>query len=767
MGFEKTQTSSIDQRVKELLGKMSLEEKVGQMTQVNLNVVLQGDNFNIDGTLDLVLLHEAVARFKVGSILNAINRPYPLEKWHEIIRQIQEVAVKETPNKIPVLYGIDSIHGATFTQGSTLFPHNIGLAATRNPELACKIAEITAAETRASGIRWNFDPVLDIGRNPLWSRFPETFGEDVYITRQMGLAMVEGYEQGGALDKPSAVASCIKHYVGYSVPHSGKDRTPAYIPEIQLREHHLPQFRDAIRKGSSSLMINSGEVNGIPVHSSKYLLTDVLRGELGFEGPAVSDWEDVIRLHTRHHVAASPMEAVKIAVNAGVDMSMVPHDFSFFTYLVELVKEGEVSQERIDEAAGRILKLKFRLGLFENPYPEPEAAELFGKPEYREVALQAARESVTLLKNEHSNEDGTGGVLPLKKEKKVLVTGPGAHSRSTLHGSWSYTWQGDNEYWFPKDTKTIYQAIQEKVGKKNVSSGYKGQFGKEEYYYFEPGAREEGHYHPEPNELDEEIARMKRKAREADYIVLCLGEEAYAESPGAIDSLYLPDYQYKLAKTAAATGKPVVLVLTEGRPRIIRDVEPLMHSIVLAYQPGSRGAEALADILFGDYNPEGKLPFSYPANPHDPVLYDHKYTDKIQESWPGFFTYGGYNPQYKFGHGLCYSTVEYKNMELNTGNLHANNNIEVRVDVSNTGKYPVRQVVELYTRDLYASVTPSQKRLRKFKKVSLAPGLTETVSFELNKGDLAFIGQDLKWVTEPGEFEVMIGSEKAMFSYSE
>ena len=745
---------------------MSLEEKVGQMTQVNLNVILQGDNFNIDGTIDPVLLHEAVARFKVGSILNAINRPYPVEKWHDIIRQIQDVAM-ETPHKIPVLYGIDSIHGATFTQGSTLFPQNIGLAATRNPGLAKKIAEITAAETRASGIRWNFDPVLDIGRNPVWPRFPETFGEDVYITRQMGLAMIEGYEQGGKLDTPGAVASCMKHYLGYSVPHSGKDRTPAYIPEIQLREYHLPQFRDAVKKGSASLMINSGEVNGIPVHASKYLLTDVLRGELGFEGPAVSDWEDVIRLHTRHHVAASPMEAVKIAVNAGVDMSMVPHDFSFFTYLVELVQEGEVSEERIDEAAGRILKLKFRLGLFENPYPEEEAAKLFGKQEYKEVALQAARESITLLKNEHNSSDGAGAVLPLKKERKVLVTGPGAHSRSTLHGSWSYTWQGDNEYWFPEDTKTIYQAIQEKTGKKNVSSGYKGRFGKEEYYYFEPKAREEGHYSPDKEELAEEIARLKRKAKEVDTIVLCLGEEAYAESPGAIDDLFLPDYQLKLAKAAASTGKPVVLVLTEGRPRIIKEIEPLMHSIVLAYQPGSRGAEALADILFGDYNPEGKLPFSYPANPHDPVLYDYKYTEKIQELWPGYFTYEGYKPQYKFGHGLCYSTVQYKNLALSSGSLHGNDALEVRIDVSNTGRYPVRQVVELYTRDLYASVSPSQRRLRKFKKISLAPGFTETVSFRLTKEDLAFVGRDLKWVTEPGEFEIIIGPEKVIFNYTE
>lgn len=735
------------------------------MTQVNLNVILEGDSFNLDGTIDPQLLREAVVDFKVGSILNALNRPYPVEKWHQIISQIQELAVHETPNGIPVLYGIDSIHGATFTQNSTLFPQNIGLAATRNPELARKIAEITAAETRASGIRWNFDPVLDIGRNPLWPRFPETFGEDVYITRQMGLAMIEGYEQGGDLSKPTAVASCIKHYIGYSVPASGKDRTPAYIPEIQLREYHLPQFRDAVKKGAASLMINSGEINGIPVHANKYLLTDVLRGELGFEGPAVSDWEDIIRLHTRHHIAPSPMEAVKMAVNAGVDMSMVPHDYSFFTYLVELVKEEEVSEARINEAVGRILKLKFRLGLFENAFPEPEAEKLFGKPEYGEIALQAARESITLLKNKVSGADGQGGVLPLSKDKKLLVTGPGAHSKSTLHGSWSYTWQGDNEYWYPEDTKTVYEAIKHKIGKHQVSSGYKGQFGKEEYYYFEPGAREAGHYHPDQNELDEEIARMKRKAKEVDAILLCLGEEAYAESPGVIDSLYLPSWQYQLAHAAASTGKPVVLLLTQGRPRIIKEIEPAMHAIVLAYQPGSRGAEAIADVLFGEFNPQGKLPYSYPADPHDFVLYDHKYTEKMQELWPGFFTYDGYKPQYKFGHGLCYSGLQYRNMELSTGHIRGDEKLEIAVEVINTGRYDVNMAIEVYTRDLYASVTPSQKRLRKFKKAAIAAGDTKKVTFSLDRHDLAFVGQNLKWVTEPGEFEVMVGSEKAIFTY--
>jgi beta-glucosidase len=448
-----------------------------------------------------------------------------------------------------------------------------------------------------------------------------------------------------------------------------------------------------------------------------------------------------------------------------VDISMVPHDFSFFTYLVELVKEGEVAASRIDEAVGRILKLKFRLGLFENAFPEPEAGKLFGKPEYKELALQAARESITLLKNTASGADGEGNVLPLSKDKKVLVTGPGAHSKSTLHGSWSYTWQGDNEYWYPEGTKTIFEAIREKIGKRNVESGYEGQFGKEEYYYFEPGAREAGHYSPDKDELDEEIARMKRKAREVDAIVLCLGEEAYAESPGVIDSLYLPAWQYALAHAAATTGKPLILLLTQGRPRIIKEIEPHMHGVVLAYLPGSAGADAIADILYGDYSPEGKLPFSYPANPHDFVLYDHKYTEKMQELWPGYFTYDGYKPQYKFGHGLCYSAVKYRNMTLSKGTLHGDESLQVTVEVSNTGKYHVNLAIELYTRDLYASITPPQKRLRKFQKLSIGAGETKKVEFGLDRHDLAFVGQDHEWVTEPGEFEVMIGSEKAIFKY--
>ncbi|MBY0424080.1 MAG: glycoside hydrolase family 3 protein, partial [Cytophagales bacterium] len=458
--------SPIDEKVDALVAKMSLEEKVGQMTQVNLNLLVKGDYSNMDGSLDPARVKDAVVKYKVGSILNAINHGYPLATWHQIIKEIQD-ASKETPNKIPVLYGIDAIHGQTFTLESTLLPHNLALAATRNVEIAKKGAKVTAKEARASGLRWNFAPVLDLGRQPLWPRFPETYGEDPYIVSQMGPAMCKAMEEDG-LSSPTAVASCMKHYIGYSAPASGKDRTPAYIPEIVLREYYLPQFKAAVDAGASTLMINSGEINGVPVHSNKYLLTDVLRGELGFKGVAVTDWEDIIRLQDRHHIATSQKECVKIAINAGVDMSMVPHDYKFFDYLLELAKEGGVPMSRIDESVKRILRLKFQLGLFENPYTEPSAVKNFGLPEYSQIALEGAQESIILLKNDPSSKNGNAPILPLPKNKKVLIAGPAANSITTLHGCWSYTWQGADASWYPKSTKSIAKAISDKIGAANV-----------------------------------------------------------------------------------------------------------------------------------------------------------------------------------------------------------------------------------------------------------------------------------------------------------
>ncbi len=726
---------AIDKKVEALLAKMTLEEKVGQMTQVNLNVCLKGGYGNVDGTVDPEALAKAVNDYKVGSILNAINHAYSIDTWHDILNQIQDAALK-TPNKIPVLYGIDAIHGVTFTKNSTLFPHNIGLAATRNTELAKQSAKITALETRASGIRWNFDPVLDIGRQPLWPRFPETFGEDPVIVREMGTTICGAYEEDG-LDKITSVAGCMKHYVGYSNPRTGKDRTPAYIPDIELWEYYLPQFKSAIDAGASTVMINSGTVNGMPVHANKYLLTTVLREQFGFEGLAVSDWEDIIRLHTKHRIAKTPKEAVKIAVNAGIDMSMVPHDFSFADYLIELVKEGEVSKERIDEACGRILKLKFRLGLMDNAYPEKKAKANFGKPEYKDAALEAARESITLLKNEEN-------VLPLAKDKKYLVAGPGANNVTSLNGCWSYTWQGDNRKEYPEWNKTILDAIKAKIGEGNVvEMAYEG-------------------FERRKNFKTEVLTEL---ATDVDAIVLCLGEDAYAESPGVINDLTLDEKQLELAKAAYATGKPVIIVLTEGRPRVINTIVPGAKGILQAYWPGSMGGPAIADVLFGDYNPNGVLPYTYPRYTGDLVKYDYKYSELIQELAPGRMTETGYQPQWAFGFGLSYTTFEYGDIKLSSNELKGDGTLKVTVNVKNTGSRDGKVAVDLYTRDMYASIAPSMRRLRAFKKIFLKAGESKDVVFELKKADLGFVNNDLKFVTEEGEFEVMISDKKASFVY--
>jgi beta-glucosidase len=722
------------QKAEALLKKMTLEEKVGQMTQVTIAVIAKGGWGDRDGNIDPDALKKAIIDHHVGSVLNVNAHGFTVEKWNSIITQIQDEA-KNTRLKIPVVYGLDGMHGQTYTLNSTLFPHNLAMAATRNPELVRAAAKTTAKELRASGVRWNFAPVLDIGRQPLWSRFVETYGEDVYIAKTLGSAAVKSYEEDG-LKNPTAVASCMKHYLGYSGPRTGKDRTPAYIPEIELREYYLPSFREAVKAGASTIMINSGEINGEPVHASKYLLTEVLRKELGFQGMIVTDWEDIKRLHDRHNVAATPREAVAMAINAGIDMSMVPSDFSFYDLLIEAVKKGEVPMSRIDDAVKRILVLKYKLGLFDNPYPEPAAVSNFGRPEYQVLALNAAHEAMTLLKNQDN-------VLPLSKTAKVLVAGPSAQSISALNGCWSYTWQGKDEEWYPTDSKTILQAITEKLGAGNVTTSTGKGF---------------------DNKLNYDAAALTAAAAGVDVIVLCLGENAYAESPGNIREMALPDDQLALAKAAAATGKPVILVLTEGRPRFITSIEPSMKGILMAYWSGKKSGEAIADVLFGDYNPDGRLPFSYPKSIGEIVMYDRKPTEEVREVFNDNVN-GGYDPLFAFGHGLSYTSFEYGNIQLSSTTLNGNGKLTVSITVKNTGSRDGKHTVELYTRDMYASITPSMKRLRAFQKISLKAGETKTVSFTLDKNDLAFVNSKLKWVTEAGDFEIMIGEKKATFSY--
>jgi len=693
------QTPADRQKVESLLKQMTLDEKIGQMTQVTLGVV----GTSQDGMLNPSALTKAINDYKVGSILNVTNHALTAEQWRTVQTQIQDEA-KKTRLKIPVIYGLDGIHGQTYTLESTLFPQNIGIAATRDPQLAAEAARVTAKELRASGVRWNFAPVLDCGRQPLWSRFPETYGEDVFIGKTMGVTAIKAYEADG-LKNPTAVASCMKHYLAYSDSRTGKDRTPIYLPDIEMREYYLPQFRAAVKAGASTIMVNSSEINGTPVHANKYLLTDVLRRELGFQGVIVTDWEDIIRLHTRHFVAATPRAAVAMAINAGIDMSMVPTDFSFFILLKEAVQKGEVPLSRIDDAVRRILLLKAKVGLFDNPYPEPAASANFGRPEYQELALRAARESMTLLKNE-------GDALPLRTGVRLLVAGPTARSISALNGCWSYTWQGKEEQWYPAGSKTIYDALADRFGADHVTTTAVAGF-------------------PSPANYD--TTALKAAAGGADVIVLCLGENAYAESPGTIGDLALPDEQKALARAAASTGKPVIFVLSEGRPRLITDIAPLAKGILMAYWGGRKAAEAIRDVLSGDYNPGGRLPFSYPRSSGEMVLYDRKPTEEIREIFNSDMTMDGYKPLFPFGWGLSYTKFEYSDLHLGSTVLTGSGKMTVSITVKNTGGREGLHSVELYTHQHYASITPNMRRLRAFTKIALKAGESRTVSFTLDR----------------------------------
>ncbi|MDT5123301.1 MAG: beta-glucosidase [Acidobacteriota bacterium] len=712
-------TRDNSRRVEELLARMTLEEKIGQMTQLEIGLVTTGDGDNV--RIDPDKLEKAVVKYGVGSILNVKDQALSVDKWHEIIRQIQE-ASQRTRLRIPVLYGIDTIHGANYIQGSTLFPQETGMAATWNPALMQRAAEIAAIETRAAGIPWTFSPVLDLGRQPLWPRFYETFGEDPYLTKVMGVAFVRGME-GNDISSPNHVATSLKHYVGYSFPLSGRDRTPAWIPENYLREYFLPSFAAAVHAGARTIMVNSAEINGTPGHINYHLLTEVLRNELGFQGFVVSDWEDIKKLVSVWKVAADEKEATRMGIMAGIDMSMVPQDYSFSDILLQLVKEGKVPMSRINEAVRRILKVKFDLGLFENAMPDPSLKARFATNESRQVAIQAARESMTLLKN-------TNNVLPLAKNRKVLVTGPTADSLISLNNGWTYVWQGSNASLYPKDRPTILQAIETKVGK-NVT--------------YVPGVTFD-------KEID--IQEAVRAARNSDVAVVCVGEASYAETPGNITDLTLSEPQLKLAEAIEATGKPVVLVLVEGRPRIINRIADGAQGILMAYNPGNEGGIAIADVLFGDYNPSGKLPFTYPRTPNGLLTYDHKLFETEQTS----FGNSAFSPQFEFGQGLSYTTFAYSNLQVSPKTVPMNGQVQVSVSVTNTGQRAGKETVILYVRDEVASITPPGKRVKRFSKIYLEPGQVRTLTFTLRRDDLSFIGADNKATVEPGDFDVMVGN---------
>jgi beta-glucosidase len=713
--------------VEKLLAQMTLKEKIGQMTQLEIGMVTDGMDQSI--RINPEKLHKAVAEYGVGSIINVHDQALSVEKWHEIIRAIQEEA-KKTRLHVPVLYGIDTIHGPNYIAEGTLFPQPLAMAATWNPELMLRGSQIAAAETRKAGIPWSFSPVLDAGRQPLWSRLWETLGEDTYLATVMGVATVRGYE-GSDLSNPASVSASLKHYVGYSYPTTGGDRSPALIPENTLREYFLPTFAAAVKAGAHTVMVNSSEVNGIPGHANGYLLKDVLRGELGLQGFVVSDWIDIKKLVSVHHVAANEKEATRIAVLAGIDMSMVPSDYSFSNLLLELAQEGKVPASRIDEAVRRILTVKYQLGLFDDPLRGIDSKTVIGSPESRHSSLEAARESITLLKNENHT-------LPLAKTARVLVTGPDADSLIPLNNGWSYTWQGNRESAYPKDHATILKAIQEKISATNVT--------------YIPGTT----YNKEVD-----IAKAAEAAAKADAVVICLGEWAYAETPGNIPDLTLPDAQLNLALRILETKKPVILVLTEGRPRIISRIADPAKAIVMAYNPGNEGGQAIADVLFGDVNPSGKLPITYPRLPNRLFTYDHKVFEG-EDSGEGRAMAA---PQFEFGSGLSYTSFSYSDLRVAPATVSGSGTVHVEVTVKNSGGRAGKEVVQLYLNERFASVTPPLKRLKRFAKVLLQPGESRQMSFELTSDDLSFIGADNKRVVEPGVFDVRIGGLQQTFEW--
>ena len=722
--------SSVDKNIEHLLSQMTLEEKAGQMTNISLMALAKGDFWMRRDTveLDTAKINKLLLKQHVGSVQNLGTYPFSPEEWRKNIAYIQKTVMEKSRLGIPLIYGIDAVHGANYTAGSTLFPQQLALAATWNPALAETTGAITSYEIKASGIPWNYAPVLDVCKQPLWGRIFETFGEDTYLTTVMTDAMIRG-AQGNDISAYDKSAVCLKHFLGYGQPHNGKDRAPVYLPERMLRQYHLPPFVSAIEKGAMTVMLNSGSVNGIPSHADHYFITKVLKEELGFQGFTLSDWEDVVNLTKTHQVAKDEKEAVKIAVNAGLDMCMDPYDASFAQYLVELVNEGEVPMTRVNDAVRRILKVKIQLGLFEKPLTDPNLYPKFGSNEFAQKSYEAALESITLLKNEKKS-------LPVLKDKKVLVTGVAAHSLNYLNGAWSRTWSGEDTTFNDVGKKTILEAIQDKIGKENV-------------LYVKGTSYDK----------DINIAQAAQAIENAEYAIVCLGEKPATEKPSDIDDLNMPEAQINLVKALAKKGKIIILVLVEARPRIIRTVEPLAQGILMAYLPGNEGGRAIAEILFGDENPSGKLPITYPKYTGSIWAYDHTKADKRDKG----FGFEAFDPQYEFGFGMSYTNFTYTNLKLEKDTFQKNEAINISVQVTNTGDRAGREVVQLYNSDIVASIVPAVKQLRRFKKITLAPGETQIIHFTLTAKDLAFVNQDNQWITEAGDFKLTTDTLSVQF----
>ena len=726
----------IEAQVEQTLKKLTLEEKIGQMMELVTDLFGANDKNGVF-YIDEHKTDSILSRYKIGSILNAPNTCAPTAKqWEKYIAQIQKISMKRIG--IPCVFGLDQNHGSTYTQGGTLFPQNINVAATFNREIARRSAEATAYETRAVSVPWTYSPTVDLGRDARWPRIWENFGEDCYLSSEMGKAMVYGFqgEDPNNIDQYH-IATSMKHFMGYGVPWTGKDRTPAYISPADLREKHFAPFLAGLQAGALTVMVNSASVNGMPMHANKDILTGWLKEETGWDGVLITDWADINNLYTREMVAKDKKDALRIAINAGIDMIMEPYSCDACGYLIELVKEGKIPMSRIDDACRRVLRMKYRLDLFKNPTQKLKNYPKFGGEEFAKLALEGATESMVLLKNE-------GNILPLQHGKKILLTGPNANQMRCLDGGWSYTWQGHRADEFAGKYNTIYEAFCNEYGKENVILNQGVTYNEKGKYW---------------EENEPQIQGAVAAAKDADVIVACIGENSYTETPGNLTDLWLSENQRNLVKELAKTGKPVVLVLNEGRPRLIADIEPLTQGIIDILIPGNMGGDALVGLVSGKSNFSGKMPYTYPKEINSLANYDFKKSEEVG-TMEGAYDYNAkITQQWGFGYGLSYTSYKYSNLKVSQSDFRHGDIIKVSVDVKNTGKVAGKESVLLFSSDLIASMVPDGRRLRAFDKIELQPGETKTVTFDLNADDLAFVGYDGKWVLEEGDFKLMIADQ--------
>ena len=728
----------IEAQVEQTLKKLTLEEKIGQMMELVTDLFGANDKNGVF-YIDEHKTDSILSRYKIGSILNAPNTCAPTAKqWEKYIAQIQKISMKRIG--IPCVFGLDQNHGSTYTQGGTLFPQNINVAATFNREIARRSAEATAYETRAVSVPWTYSPTVDLGRDARWPRIWENFGEDCYLSSEMGKAMVYGFqgEDPNNIDQYH-IATSMKHFMGYGVPWTGKDRTPAYISPADLREKHFAPFLAGLQAGALTVMVNSASVNGMPMHANKDILTGWLKEETGWDGVLITDWADINNLYTREMVAKDKKDALRIAINAGIDMIMEPYSCDACGYLIELVKEGKIPMSRIDDACRRVLRMKYRLDLFKNPTQKLKNYPKFGGEEFAKLALEGATESMVLLKNE-------GNILPLQHGKKILLTGPNANQMRCLDGGWSYTWQGHRADEFAGKYNTIYEAFCNEYGKENVILNQGVTYNEKGKYW---------------EENEPQIQGAVDAAKNVDVIVACIGENSYTETPGNLTDLWLSENQRNLVKELAKTGKPVILVLNEGRPRLIADIEPLAQGIIDILIPGNMGGDALVNLVSGKSNFSGKMPYTYPKEINSLANYDFKKSEEVG-TMEGAYDYNAkITQQWGFGYGLSYTSYKYSNLKVSQSDFRHGDIIKVSVDVKNTGKVAGKESVLLFSSDLIASMVPDGRRLRAFNKIELQPGETKTVTFELKADDLAFVGWDGKWRLEEGDFKLMIADQSA------